>query len=460
MKPVDYSLPKRWTPLRYHPEQARLIQDTRRFKTIAAGRRSGKTEIAKRMGVQWAIDPISRFDDPVIGFGAPTRAQAKRIFWRDLKALTPKWALAGKPSETELIITFKSGAIIQVVGLDEPARVEGSPWDHFFCDEFGNVRAKAWEENIRPALDDREGTAWLFGVPEGRNYYYDIDLKARTDTTGFWSAFHWKSADILPAHIIEQARRDLDPLTYQQEYEAAFITFAGRAYYNFSIDTHCKPLLYDPKQPLIFCLDFNTAPGIAVVAQEQYLPACFEVITEKTSSGIILSLRRQQVFGTGVIGEVYIERGSNTPMVCRKLVQDWGNHQGKVEIYGDATGGNGGSAKVQGSDWDLVKDVFKHSTLRDKVSYHIPRANPSERARVNAMNARIANTKGEIRLCVDPAKAPKTMRDLDGVQVVKGSAGELDKKSNPNLTHLSDALGYYVVNKFPTGGTAAVQTDF
>ena len=41
---------------------------------------------------------------------------------------------------------------------------------------------------------------------------------------------------------------------------------------------------------------------------------------------------------------------------CKKLIADWENHKGRVVCYGDATGGAGGSAKVKGSDWDLIKE--------------------------------------------------------------------------------------------------------
>jgi hypothetical protein len=36
-------LTARWTPLKPHPEQLRLINSTARFKVVPAGRRSGKT---------------------------------------------------------------------------------------------------------------------------------------------------------------------------------------------------------------------------------------------------------------------------------------------------------------------------------------------------------------------------------------------------------------------------------
>jgi hypothetical protein len=72
----------------------------------------------------------------------------------------------------------------------------------------------------------------------GRNHYYETAEKAQAELAELgaeseWGYFHWKSADILPAKEIEAAKRDLDPLTFAQEYEASFVNFEGRAYYAF-----------------------------------------------------------------------------------------------------------------------------------------------------------------------------------------------------------------------------------
>lgn len=434
---IDVALSPRWTRLRAHPEQYRLWTSVHRFKTVPAGRRSGKTELAKRRVVKAALRG-TRFDGARFFAAAPTYNQAKRIYWDDLKSLVPRAIMQGRPSESELVISLVNGSTIHVIGMDQPARIEGSPWDGGILDEFANMKPETWGANVRPALADRNGWCWLIGVPEGRNHYYDLDRKARADDSGEWSSFHWKSADILPAEEVAAARRDLDELTFQQEYEGSFINFEGRAYYPFQEATHCAPLRYDRTQPLALCFDFNVEPGIAVICQEQTLP--------------------NGVYGTGVIGEVYIPRNSNTPAVCRKIIADWGKHEGKVRLYGDATGGARGSARVQGSDWDLVRTELR-PTFGDRADYRVPLANPAERARINAVNSRLKSGAGTIHLMVDPAKAPNVVRDLEGVRLLAGGSGEIDKKIDDRLTHLSDAVGYYIVKEFPVLQKAVFNRD-
>lgn len=422
----------RWTRLKYHPVQHALWVSPHRFNTVAAGRRSGKTETRKRKLVKCALRGTA-FDKPKFFAGAPTWAQAKRIWWDDLKALLPDRFKAGQPSEGELVIRLVNGAEIHVFGLEEPARIEGPPWDGGVLDEFANMKAKTWGEHVRPALSDRGGWCDFIGVPEGRNHFYDLDRRAKAlmaahGNASDWGSFHWVSADILPAAEIAAARRDLDELTFAQEYEASFVTFEGQAYYPFDVDSHCARLKYDPRQPLIFCFDFNVAPGIAAVAQEQTLPLGHD--------------------GTGIIGEVHIPRNSNTPAVCARLIADWGGHQGRVICYGDATGGAGGSAKVRGSDWDLARHALKpHFGAR--LAFEVSAANPRERARVNAVNSRLRNAAGEVRLMVDGHRAPNVVKDFEGVRLLAGGSGEIDKRTTPELSHLTDAVGYYIAAAWP-----------
>lgn len=446
----------RWPTWALTSEQEKCFRCDRRFIVNPAGRRSGKTELRKFRLALMAINPksprwgrnrVTHNFAPRYACAAPTFNQARRIYWDDLKAMIPEHWLASRPSESEMKIQLVSGAEIYVCGMDKPERIEGTPWDGIILDEYGNMKAKAWPAHVRPALADRNGWCWLIGVPEGRNHYYDTYQRAISGVDLNWGGFTWKSSDVLPKEEIEAARRDLDELTYLQEYEASFVVFSGRAYYPWS-EQNLMPLRYDPFQPLIIMLDFNVSPGVAAIGQEQAIGLQFEV-TKNPRSGIET---RERVTGTGIIGEVWIPRNSNTPAVCRKIVQDWGRHQGSVYVYGDATGGNRGTAKVQGSDWDLVTDEFRRAPWADRVHFMQKRANPPERSRLNAVNSRIRSSAGIIRLAVDPARAPHVAADFDGVRLLEGGSGEIDKAHDPMLTHLSDAVGYYVEQNFPVLG--------
>lgn len=429
-------LTERWTQLDKHREQIALINSRARFRVVAAGRRSGKTERLKRELVRCGLAGLTGVPNPTFVAAAPTRDQAKRIFWQDLKALSPREWVASV-SESELTIRYRSGAQLMVVGLDRPQRIEGVPLDGIGVDEIAEVKRESWEQSIRPALSTRgrpPGWAWFTGRPKGRGLFYE--LYSRAGTREGWESFTWTSATVVDPAEIEQARQDLDPLTFAQEYEAQWVSFDGLAYYQWSPKDHLRTLAYDPNRPLIIALDFNVDPGTAVIAQEQLLDG-------ETR--------------TAIVGEVHIPKNSNTPAVCRRLVADWGKHPGDVLLYGDPAGGARHTSQTEGTDWDLARAVLRPA-FGGRLKERVAKKAPYVRDRLNAVNSRLKSTAGLVRLVVDPAKAPNVVKDFEGVTLLAGASGEIDKKGSEakGLTHLTDAIGYYVAEQFPVADRATV----
>ena len=429
-------LTSRWYKLRGHADQAACFRSTARHNINHSGRRSGKTELlGKRKIIKKALQGSKDYCDWRGFIAAPVRHQAKKIYWADIKAMIPKKYLAKPPNESDLIVTLINASEIHILGLDRPERIEGVPWDHGLLDEYGNMKPRAWPENIRPALSDRKGSCDFIGVPEGRNHYYDLMQTAKADTTGTWKVWHWPSWEIIDKEEIEAAKREMDQLVFMQEYGGEFISFTGRAYYAYNEVKHIGKYrqLYDPTRPLVICFDFNISPGVTVMIQE-YGSDVFDIPPGQTV--------------TAIIGEVYIPRQSNTVRVCKKIVEDWGNHSGLIICYGDSTGGSGGTAKIKGNDWDIIKQQLL-PYFGDRLYFNVPLGNPRERQRVNAVNSRFQSFSGLVRMVIDGKYAPMTAKDFDGVRVIDGTAGEIDKKSDKLLTHLSDAVGYYIHKEFP-----------
>ena len=51
-------------------------------------------------------------------------------------------------------------------------------------------------------------------------------------------------------------------------------------------------------------------------------------------------------------------------------------------------------------------------------------------------------------MLIDP-KCQHTIVDFDGVTCTDDGSGDIDKGADPQLTHLSDAIGYYVAEAHP-----------
>lgn len=444
-------LSHRWKSMVYFKPQYDFEWTDVRFNVVPAGRRTGKTEKAKYRFVRKAMTVPSGIDDPWLIVGAPTHTQAVRIYWLDLVRLTPKWMIK-EIRVGEKIILLKNGARMQVVGLDVPERVEGIPIYHFLGDEWASTRPRIFPEHIRPSLADHRGTADLIGVPEGRGEYYELYKTAQRDQSGEWSAYHWTSEDVLPLYgrseEIEAAKRDLDELTYQQEFLASFVSFSGRAYYKFNTDVHAKYRVpYDPEKELVLTLDFNVDPGTGGILQE-------------FGPGDEICKKLKTTNATGIIDEIFIEFDSNTERVCRKFVSKYGHHKGPIRVFGDATGGARHTSGTSGTNWDIVRSVLYDHFGDGRVAIDVPPANPSQRKSINSVNSRIMSMNGEPHLAVDPVNAPRSIMDFEGVQVIPGGSGEIMKSSDSRLTHLSDGYRYYIHRRFPfsvgTGVTSGV----
>jgi hypothetical protein len=379
MESPNHNWTRRWAELQPHPEQLRLWNDQTRFKIVPAGRRSGKTELAKRRLAEhlfrktWHGMPGRYFA------AAPTRSQAKRIWWTDLKAMIrPEWR--AYTSESELFIRVRNGAELWVVGLEKAERIEGTPWDGGVIDELANCKPGIWDANIRPALSDRRGWCWLIGVPDmqspGQVEYERLYTMAVAGSDPEWAAFRWPSADILPPDEIESARRRLDPRVFEQEYGGAFVLASGRAFPDFDAAAHVKPCPYDPALPLCWSLDFNIDPMCSGVIQHH--KGIVRVIDE-------LSLPDTQ---TDVACTAFLERAQKN-----------GWRLDNLAIYGDASGDARDSTSGT-TDWVIVRNRLRNIPgLRFKV----PACNPPIKDTINAVNAKLKNAAGVVSLFIDPA---------------------------------------------------------
>ncbi len=402
--------------LSLHKGQAAVHRSPARFKAMVAGRRTGKTYLSRARLIAGALKVPGRY-----WYIAPTRIMAKDIMWSDLKAaIHPSW-LAGDPMETELRLVFKGGGEIQLHGAEDPDKLRGRKLAGAVFDEFADVKLEAWTEAIRPALADGKGWADFIGTPKSYNHLYDAFLRGQsTDEKDIeWASWQFRTIDnpFIDPTEIEAARRDMDERTFRQEFEASFEAMAGRIYYAFERSKDVRPVALDHHLPVRIGFDFNVNPATAVIGQ-QYQD---EVRVWR------------EVFVTHAGGEA--TRAS--AMQARRLL-DMADFRGEIRLYADASGA---SAKTTGpSDHAAVREVFP------LASWHVPKANPHVRDRYAAVNSRFCTSDGKRHAVIDPA-CVKLIADLE--QVVFDDSGVEDQKSNPMLTHISSAFGYWVHREWP-----------
>jgi hypothetical protein len=347
-----------------------------------AARRTGKTELAKRKLVETVLADRKRND----GFSthryfaaAPTRAQAKEIFWADLKALTPKQWLIEDPRESELKLTTKWGTELMVLGLDKAARVEGVSWDGCVVDEIANCRPGIWHAHIRPALADRKGWAWLLGVPDadapGQIDYKDLYDYASSGKDDDWGIYTWPTADIVDPAEVEAMRQTMDEETFRQEMLGHFILAGGVAFPMFDSAKHVREVKYDPALPLCWALDFNVQPMCSGVIQ--YHHGHVRVLDE-----IVIRQDTQ----TSVAVEYFLEWCSKRDINPRN-----------VRIYGDPSGGARDTTSGT-SDWNIIRQALHNY----EPVFRVPKRHAPLKDTLNSVRARLQNAAGEVNAAIDP----------------------------------------------------------
>lgn len=315
---------------------------------------------------------------------------------------------------------------IHVIGLDKPERIEGQVWHGCHITEFGNLKGvSAWTSNIRPVLSDTNGWALLDGVPEGRNFYYDLALKACNGAIpkserikgafaedGEWAYYHWFSSDVLSQSEIDAVQEDLDERTFRQEYEGSFESYEGLAYKEFGPHNLDSSIVYRADDVISIGMDFNVDPMTAVV-------------------GHIRGDSYEQ------FSEIWLNN-SNTFEMRDEILKRYKDPK-KIVIYPDSTGD---SERSNATKTDIK--ILKDAGFQVRAQSH----NPYQRDRINNVNSFIKK-RTNIRYKVNPKSCPKTVNDMNKRESL--SDGRLDKnqEKEQNIGHISDGLGYLISYRFP-----------
>lgn len=411
-------LTARWTPMNYHPEQDRFLRSQSRFQVVWAGRGSGKTELSKRRLVM-SLPVPKTWSRKMYFYAGPTRDQAERIAWDDLKALTPRQWVKGI-SETDLCIRTIFGSELWVVGLDKPQRIEGNQWDGGVVDEASDIKPGTRTKSILPALTHKNGWLIWAGVPK-RQGVGAAEFKKMCDEAIAGklldTSYHtWTSGEILPPGVLDTFRASMDPKDFNEQFNANWETAGGSMFHAFLEKENVRPCLYDPNKLLIVGSDFNVSPMAWVLAHEVNGNLC-------------------------VFDEVF-ERDTNTPATLARLAYKFQGHRGGFAFYGDATG-QGRRTSATESDYDHIRGHEFFRKAGRTVDY--PRSNPGVENRVSATNAMLCNAAGTRRLFVDP-KCANLINDLKNRAYKPNSREPAD---TADLGHITDALGYVVYARYP-----------
>lgn len=205
---------------RPRPQSIAYHERTQRWSCTVAHRRFGKTvrEINELVKKAVTCDkPDARF-----AYIAPYYSQAKAIAWDYLKRYS-RPLLARPPLESELTVELVNGAKVRLFGADNPDALRGLYLDGVVLDEYGDMRPSVWGEIIRPLLADRQGWASFIGTPKGKNHFHALAEQAKASPeTWFYQQLRASETAIVASAELDDARKQMTPEQYAQEFECAF----------------------------------------------------------------------------------------------------------------------------------------------------------------------------------------------------------------------------------------------
>lgn len=376
-----------------------------RFRVVAAGRRFGKSFLSLNEIAKFARHPNQR-----VLYVAPTYRQAKTVIWDEMKTQFTQRRWVKKINESDLSVRLVNNSLITIRSSDNYDSLRGGKYDFIVLDECADIDPQAWFSVLRPTLSDTGGHALFIGSPKGRNYFYDLWLQA--GAVDDWSSFQYTTLDggNVPPEEVEAAKRDMDQRTFEQEYLAQFVNYAGVIFYALSEENIQQHPGIDEHTALHIGMDFNVTP-------------CTAAIATRTPDGLHF------------FDEIVLH-SSNTNEMAEEIRRRYGYGR-QIYVYPDSSGG-----QRRTSANGITDHVILHNAGFKVV---VDSINPPVNDSIASVNGLLCSTNGERRLLLDPKC--KHIRESMLKWTYKEDSRIPDKSSG--WDHMCDCIRYIVQKLYP-----------
>ena len=249
--------------IRRHPGQVVVQQHPARFKTVMCGRRWGKTAY----GIREMCD--AALAGQPVGWMAPSYKYVLEV-WRELlERLRP---VVVRSHDQDKRIELATGGVIEMWTLDGENPGLGRKYALVVIDEAGIVPdlLTIWQQALRPTLVDLKGRALFLGTPRGRRHgFVQLFNRGMRGDDPEWASFRARTLDnpYIPPEEVEQARRELPPEVFAQEFEGIPTDDGANP---FGLDAIAKavqatPCGSDAPTPVVYGLDLARSMDYTVL---------------------------------------------------------------------------------------------------------------------------------------------------------------------------------------------------
>lgn len=238
---------------------------TQRWSCLVAHRRAGKTVAAINDMIRAAV--MCKSPNPLFGYIAPYRSQAKSVVWDYLKKYSQP--ILKSSNESELTVELANGSKIRLFGADNADAMRGLGFDGVYMDEYGDFKPSVWGNVIRATLSDKQGWAVFGGTPKGKNQFWQIYDQAQRSDEWFVLKLTASESQLLPETELNAARAQISEDQYLQEYECSFEAAILGAYYGTDLrlaeqEGRITNVPYDPHLPVHTAWDLGYRDDTAI----------------------------------------------------------------------------------------------------------------------------------------------------------------------------------------------------
>lgn len=264
---------------RPHPGgQEDILRSEARFRTLAAGRRWGKTKVAAHEVVRRARKP-----NQMLWWVANTYKNVSRGYREVVNQLPASWLAKPAPAYTSTtkILQLKNGTMIEFYSGGSPDALAGEGVDFVVVDEAALIADTVWQQLLRPTLMDTGGEAFIISTPRGHNWFWQMWKLGQEQKAGYASwRFDQTANPYIPQSETDAARDELPEIIFRQEIMAEFLA-AGASIFGLGLERQGAIIdeIVEPRGHVFMGIDLAKKQDFTVITadrEEDGLPCYFE----------------------------------------------------------------------------------------------------------------------------------------------------------------------------------------
>lgn len=219
------------------------------------GRQSGKSFTAMNLLLKWSLED----NGSIAMWVSPVYSQAKKVF-QELTSTIAGTSLIKSVNKSDLTIAFINNSIIYFRSGEREDSLRGYTLDYLIIDEAAYNKDEVWNTVLRPTVLVRGKKVLFISTPKGRNWFYNIAMKGKSDEYPLYKTFHATSFEtpyITEEELLE-AKLSLPETIYRQEILAEFIDDGGEVFSNLKLNCVLSSYPnYDANKKYYAGLDFG-----------------------------------------------------------------------------------------------------------------------------------------------------------------------------------------------------------